>query len=77
MLRKFIRDHKFEETLFPRIPVPIQKDMVKKLEEHDRMFKLDLQAQGIYTEPQNDGGPEDYEPLDRNRDRPRDGPRDR
>ena len=39
LLRRLIKDHRFEETLFPRIPVPVQKDMLKKLEEHDKMFK--------------------------------------
>lgn len=57
-LRRLLKEHKYEETLFPRIPVPIQKDIIKKLEEHDKIYKQDGGEDGGQ-------GPADYEPLDR------------
>ncbi len=62
LLRKFIKDHKYEETLFPRIPVPVQKDMLKKLEEHDKMFQQDTDQSG-YGDQGNQA--EEYEPPER------------
>lgn len=46
LLREFIKEQRFADTIFPRIPVPIQKEMLQKLKEHDIEVAQENAAQG-------------------------------
>lgn len=66
-------------TLFPRIPVPIQKQIEKRLEEYSRKNNVNLQARMLNVEREMGGGSgnvgkrDGREYFDRNRDQDRGG----
>lgn len=56
MIHQYLIKLDWFSTLFPRIPVPIQKQIEKRLEEYSRKNNVNLQARYLTVERETGGG---------------------